>query len=294
MNTRPRVDESKRGFGRCCAAALISAGSLRCARAGILPSRPALLLAREADAQIDPAGFLVSEKYDGVRAWWDGTQLRFRSGRSIHAPDWFLARLPSVPLDGELWLGRGRFEALSGSVRREVPDDMEWSRLSYMVFELPGAPGDFATRATRLSAIVKRTGWQPLQAVEQRPVADRAALQRWLEQIVSVGGEGLVLHRADAPYLAGRGDALLKLKPLQDAEAIVLAHVPGRGRHAGRLGALQVRNEEGAVFAIGTGFSDAQREAPPAVGTVVTYNHRGATRFGVPRFASFLRTRPAE
>jgi DNA ligase 1 len=122
-------------------------------------------------------------------------------------------------------------------------------------------------------------------------VADRAALAQRLADVVQGGGEGLMLHRADADWRPGRSDALLKLKPVHDAEALVIDHVPGRGKHAGRLGALRVRTDEGIEFLLGTGFSDAQREQPPLPGSVVTYTHRGSTAGGVPRFASFLRLR---
>ena len=100
-----------------------------------------------------------------------------------------------------------------------------------------------------------------------------------------------MLHRADAPYHAGRSPALLKLKPQHDAEALVLAHLAGRGKHAGRMGALRVRSEDGVEFQLGTGFSDAERAAPPPPGSWVTFTHRGFTAEGVPRFASFLRLR---
>jgi len=80
-------------------------------------------------------------------------------------------------------------------------------------------------------------------------------------------------------------------KPLHDAESRVLGHVAGQGRHAGRLGALRVRNAQGVDFLLGSGFSDAQRDSPPAIGTLVSYTHRGVTADGVPRFASFLRVR---
>jgi len=264
--------------------------------AAALPSRGArshdgLMLAVVAPADIDPAGYLVSEKFDGARALWDGHGLRFRSGLPVAAPGWFLARLPEVPLDGELWMARGHFEALSGAVRRSVPQDDEWRQIRYQVFDLPGAGGPFAERAARIRAIVQTAQWPALQAVDQQRIAGRAALQRRLAEVLQGGGEGLVLHRADALWKAGRSDALLKLKPLDDAEALVLAHVPGRGKHAGRLGALRVRGEDGTEFLIGTGFSDAQRELPPAVGTLVTYSHRGSTAGGVPRFASFVRVR---
>ena len=111
---------------------------------------PALLLAQSAPAGIDPTGYLVSEKFDGVRAVWDGRVLRFRSGLPIAVPEAFVERLPAVPLDGELWLGRGRFEALSGLVRRRCPDAAAWRHLRYMVFDLPGAGGAFAERVVAL------------------------------------------------------------------------------------------------------------------------------------------------
>ena len=252
---------------------------------------PPLLLAQEAPAWPDPAGFLVSEKYDGVRAYWDGQVLRFRSGLAIDAPRSFIERLPPVPLDGELWLGRGRFEALSAIVRRRQPDAVSWQALRYMVFELPGSPGDFASRAQRIQSIARYSAWPQLVAVEQGTLPSPPALQRRLHEVIAAGGEGLMLHRADAAYVAGRSQALLKLKPLHDAEGRVLVHLAGRGRHAGRLGALRLRTPQGVEFTLGTGFSDAQREAPPAVGSVVSFTHRGFTADGVPRFASFLRVR---
>lgn len=254
-------------------------------------SAPALMQGQDAPPGIDPAGYLVSEKLDGVRAVWDGRQLRFRSGLPVLAPAWFIAALPAEPLDGELWLGRGRFESVSGLVRRTHPDDAAWRAVSYQVFDQPATSGAFAQRAGRLQALVERTGWAPLQAVAQRRLADREALQHHLQSVIEAGGEGLMLHHADAPWRPGRSSHLLKLKPLSDAEAVVVGHVPGRGRHAGRLGALQVRRPDGRRFLLGTGFSDAEREAPPPPGSVVTYAYRGRTAAGVPRFASFVRVR---
>ncbi len=160
-----------------------------------------------------------------------------------------------------------------------------------MVFDLPSAGGGFAQRTQALLALAHAAGPQPWQAVAQATLPDRAALQRRLHEVVSAGGEGLVLHRADAPWVAGRNGALHKLKPLHDAEALVVGHVPGQGRHAGRMGALRVRTPAGAEFNLGTGFSDAVRESPPALGTLVSYRHRGHTDNGLPRFASFLRVR---
>ncbi len=252
---------------------------------------PAILLAEVYRNQVDVSKYLVSEKLDGVRAVWDGQTLRFRSGRPVNAPRWFLDGLPKRALDGELWLGRGSFERLSGIVRREVPDDTEWRQVRYMIFELPGAPGTFAQRAALIGEMVKQADVPWLRQIEQFQVVDRNSLQKRMKEVVRAGGEGLMLHRADALYETGRSDALLKMKPWEDAEATVIGHQPGKGKHAGLLGALRVRTDDGREFSLGTGFTDQQRRNPPPVGATVTYRYHDLTRNGMPRFASFLRVR---
>ncbi|MEY4751117.1 MAG: hypothetical protein RIQ60_3331 [Pseudomonadota bacterium] len=261
------------------------------AAAAAQPAAPALLLAREAGPQVRIEHYLVSEKLDGVRAYWDGMHLRFRSGALLAAPDWFVAALPpGQALDGELWLARGQFDVLSGLLRQtQGRDDPLWRAVSYHLFELPGAPGSFERRVQMLQALVAERRAAHLRVSTQRRLADQTALRRWLDEVVAGGGEGLMLHRADAPYVTGRSEVLLKLKPLADAEAVVIAHLPGKGRHAGRLGALQVRRDDGRVFALGSGLSDAQRELPPPVGSTVVYRYRGLTPTGLPRFATFWR-----
>jgi DNA ligase-1 len=283
-----------RAFSRLACSLLVAAGALFAAES--TPEEapaPALLLAKVLGPLVDPADYLVSEKFDGVRALWDGKVLRFRSGREVNAPRWFIEKLPAKTLDGELWLGRGRFEELSGFVRRTVPEDGEWRQIKYMVFELPDAPGTFADRAQRIQEIVVAANWPQLVAVIQFRIADRALLKRRLDEVVRGCGEGLMLHRADAPYTTGRTDVLLKLKPLLDTEAVVKAHIPGRGKYQGLLGALRVEAPDGKRFVIGTGFTDAVRKDPPAIGATITYTYRGLTSKGLPRFASYLRVREA-
>lgn len=255
------------------------------------PEATRALLANVANSDIDPAPYLVSEKYDGVRALWDGKALRSRAGNVFAAPAWFLDKLPKQPLDGELWIARGQFEKLSGAVRKTTPVDEEWRQIKYMIFELPDAPGTFAERYEQIKRIVAAANFPQLVAVEQFRLPDNAALRRKLAEVVGAGGEGLMLHRADALYVTGRNDALLKLKPLDDAEATVIGYVPGKGKYTGKMGALRVEMADGKHFQIGTGFTDAVRANPPAIGAVITFTYRGLTKNGLPRFASYLRIR---
>ena len=252
---------------------------------------PAVLLAENYNSSVDVSQYLISEKYDGVRAIWDGKQLITRQGNAINAPAWFTKNLPKIAMDGELWLGRGQFDALSGTVRKDVPNDAEWQSITYNIFELPNAPGTFEARAKRIVEIAKQANLPQLKAVAQFRLKNQTILNLRLKQVVKNGGEGLMLHRADAQYITGRNDALLKLKPLYDAEATVIAHTPGKGKFKGKLGALVVETPEGIRFKLGTGFSDMQRESPPKIGSLVTYTYKDKTKTGKPRFASFLRVR---
>ena len=255
------------------------------------PPAPAMLLAEIYAADVDVSQYWVSEKFDGVRAQWDGHSLRFRGGGSVPAPAWFTANFPSVPLDGELWIARDRFDALSGTVRKIEPVEAEWRQVRYLVFELPGASGSFSERVVQMRARVAEARVPWLQVVEQTRVADRAALMKRLDAVVRAGGEGLMLHRADAPYLTGRSDALLKLKPWQDAEAVVVGHVPGKGKYRGMTGALHMEMPDGKRFRIGSGLSDALRRQPPAIGTRITYRYQHLTTNGLPRSPRYLRVR---
>ena len=246
------------------------------------------------DDQLDPSLYLVSEKLDGVRAIWDGAALRFRSGRPIAAPAWFLAGLPVQALDGELWLERKRFDRLSGTVRKAQPVEAEWRALRYMVFDAPAPEVAFETRVQLLQSMVQRAHQPWLVATEQTRLASSTGLQTRLQQVAALGGEGLVLHRLDAPWQPGRSEAVRKLKLQPDEEARVVAHVAGKGKLEGQMGALLLEMPSGQRFALGTGFSAADRAKPPAIGAQVTYRYRDRTPQGIPKFASYLRVREAE
>lgn len=254
-------------------------------------SQPRLMHAISYVPGLDVAEYWVSEKFDGVRGHWDGRRLRTRTGSDIAVPGWFTAGWPVVPMDGELWIGRGKFERVSAIVRSAPASDTAWREVRFMVFDLPAHGGRFQARAASIRRLLDATGIAWLRPVAQFQVADASVLDARLRSIVAAGGEGLMLQHRDAIYRAGRSDGLLKYKTYDDAEARVVGHTVGKGKYAGMVGALIVERADGLRFRLGSGLSDAQRAQPPPIGTLVTYRYNGLTVHGVPRFARFMRIR---
>lgn len=236
--------------------------------------------------------YLVSEKFDGVRAIWTGKQFVTRQGNPINPPKWFTAPLPDVWLDGELWTKRGQFSVLSGIVRTKIPDDLLWQTVTYQVFDMPDTSTPFHRRYQNYLSLITKLNSSHINAVKQYQFSDNQQLSDYFNEVTKQDGEGVMLHLAEAKHTSGRSSALLKLKPYLDAEALVIEYLPGKGKYTGMLGALRVQTKQGVTFSIGTGFSDEERKRPPAIGSIITYRYHGYTKNGLPRFASFLRERP--
>lgn len=241
-------------------------------------------------AGTDISGWLMSEKLDGVRGYWDGHRLLSKTGKPFHPPTAFTANFPHCPLEGEIWGGRKTFAKTVAVVKKKKPDP-GWLHLKFAIFEVPKAPGGFEKRLQVAAAWFARHPSRYAFVIKQTPVNDRAQLQQELHRIEKVGGEGIILRRPGSPYTVGRTGDYLKVKSYEDTEAVVVAHLPGQGRNAGRMGALLVELPNGVRFKIGTGFSDAIRENPPPIGAVITFKYYGFYHSGVPQFPSFLRVR---
>ncbi len=256
----------------------------------IQPSnRPKLMLANRYHDAIDIQQYWISEKLDGVRAYWDGEQLHSRQGYPIRAPLWFTQPLPKTALDGELWSGRGEFAATSATIRRYQPIDQEWQAIQYRVFDLPSSPLPFKQRMHELQQLTQQINVHHLAPLSYRQLSTHEELHSLLLQQVDLGAEGLMLNRSSALYQGTRTDDLLKLKIHQDDEAVVLQHLPGKGKYQGMLGAIIVQLASGRQFKIGTGFTDQQRLNPPSLGSVINFKYYGLSKSGTPRFASFIR-----
>jgi DNA ligase-1 len=237
--------------------------------------------------------YWVSEKYDGVRGHWNGQQLLTRTNHPLNPPDWFTKDWPSAPIEGELWVGRGQFEAAASILQQKQASDEAWKKLHFMVFDMPSHAGTFTERQIAYREAIQAINRPWVEAVDQRRIKTNQDLKELLKRKVELGAEGLMLHLAASKYQAGRSNDQLKLKPQDDAEAKVTGYVAGLGKYANRVGALWVETHAGSRFKIGTGLSDHNRQNPPAIGELITYTYRGLTSTGLPRFASFLRSQPS-
>jgi len=238
----------------------------------------------------DISGWMMSEKLDGIRGYWTGSQLLTRKGRTIHVPRWFTQALPPFALDGELWRKRNDFAFVQQTVLDRVPSE-DWRQITYNIFEAPDAPGDFLARLEQARAWFQRHPASHVRLIEQIVCKGPAHLDQFLAQIESSGGEGVIVKNPALPCHAGRCPDILKVKKFSDMEGRVIAQNQGKGEFRGMMGSLTLRLENGIEFKLGTGFSLADRKNPPPVGSFVSFKYQGLTQKGIPRFASFLRER---
>lgn len=248
---------------------------------------PPVLLAHAWDNVTDVTRWWMSEKLDGVRAYWDGERFLSRLGNEFFAPAWFTERLPKTPLDGELWGGRKQFQRTVSTVRRQDRSEA-WREIRYLVFDVPSMRAPFEQRYAELARLVTELGAPHVEAHAHTECESVDALRAELARVEALGGEGLMMRRPGSLYEVGRSHTLLKVKSFHDAEARVVGHLPGAGKHKGRLGALDCAMPNGTRFSVGTGLSDDERRAPPPIGSIVTYRYQELSNDGVPRFPSYV------
>jgi len=251
---------------------------------------PPILLAHSWDGEQDLTYWWLSEKLDGVRAYWDGEKFLSRQGNEYLAPEWFTHSLPNTPLDGELWIDRGEFQRTVSIVRRQDRNDL-WQEVRFVVFDAPEREGTFEERQAYLKVYVFEKDLPFAKLLPQYLCVENEDLLTYLQEVENLGGEGVMAREPKSLYTHGRSTTLLKVKTFHDDEAFVLEHLPGKGRHKGRMGALFVQLQNGTKFSVGSGFKDLEREDPPAVGSVITFRYQELTDGGVPRFPTFLRVR---
>ena len=236
------------------------------------------------------AGWMMSEKLDGIRGYWNGSALLTRKGKTIHAPAWFIAGFPPFALDGELWRKRNDFTFVQNTVLDSVPSE-NWRQITYNIFEVPEAKGPFTVRLDKARHWFANHPAPHVRIIDQMVCKGPDHLTAFLEKVESLGGEGVIVKNPDLEFHSGRTPYVLKVKNFDDMEGEVIAHRPGQGKFNGMMGSLTLRIGSGAVFNLGTGFTIDQRKHPPPIGAIVTFKYQGFTKNGIPRFASYLRVR---
>lgn len=231
-------------------------------------------------------GWVMSEKLDGVRGYWDGTQLFSRQGQRLSPPAYFTKDFPPFAIDGELFTERNQFEQIS-SITKSFKGE-RWEKLALYVFDVPDAPGNLFERLKMLEDYLKAHPTPYIRIIEQIPVRDKVHLYEFLAEVENLGGEGVVVRNPNAPYERKRSTQILKLKTAYDEECTVTAHHAGKGQFSNIMGSLSCKNHRGE-FKIGSGFNFSERENPPPIGSVITYKYRGLTNAGKPRFATYWR-----
>lgn len=253
-------------------------------------SKPLLLL-KPYDGKQNLVGWLMSEKLDGVRGVWDGSVLKTRRGNVIHAPKWFIKVLPPFALDGELWTKRSDFERIQSIVLKQKPD-ARWQSVTYQIFEVPKQSGGLQKRLSVLDTYLSQhpESRRVLKIISQQVVQSQKQVTDQLNQVILLGGEGLVVRQAHSAYRVGRSAQDLKVKKFSDDECVVTGYSPGKGKYTGMVGALLCQ-WQGKNIMLGTGLSNQQRQIPPKIGAQVTFKYTGLTKNGLPKFASFMRVR---
>ncbi len=249
-----------------------------------------ILLPMVYEEDIDITNWLMSEKLDGVRGYWDGEKLLSKNGIPFNPPEAFTINFPDFAVEGELWGGRNTFEKTSSIVMKHEAHE-GWMDLKFAIFDVPEAVGKFEQRLSMAVQWLEKHPSEYIFVITQRTVNGKEHLKEELLRVEKLGGEGLIVRKPDSYYSIGRSAEILKVKSYYDMEATVIDHIDGTGRNRGRMGSILVELPDGTRFKIGTGFTDKERDNPPLTGAIITFKYYGFYKSGIPKFPSFLKTR---
>jgi len=251
--------------------------------------KPNLLLLKSYNTDVNVTNWLMSEKLDGVRGYWNGKELISRSGKAFAVPSWFTKDFPSFEIDGELWTKRGDFEHIISIVNKQKAHE-GWRDISYNIFEVPHQKGGLLER---LEVLKKWLGKYPnkfIKIIPQKVCQSSEHIKEELKRVEVLGAEGLVVRNPKALYIDKRTSEALKVKSFQDDECVITGYTKGHGKFDGLVGALKCAWQD-RILKIGSGLSDKERKNPPKIGTEITFKYNGLTQKGNPKFPVFLRVR---
>ena len=232
----------------------------------------------------------MSEKLDGIRAYWNGKEFISKNGNKIYAPFWFTKDFPPFELDGELWSKREDFENIQNIVLDETPS-IKWNEITYNIFEVPNTDGNFDKRLEKIQLWIEKNPNKFIKIIPQKICKNESDLDNYLKELIAKKAEGIILKNPNLDYFTGRNENILKVKKFYDEEGLVIALNYSK---EGKFKSLKLKLENGIIFNLGGGFSNMQKENPPKIGDIVTFKYYDLTKNNKPKFASFLRIRKKE
>lgn len=262
---------------------------------------------------INPTGWWASEKYDGYRAIWTGKRFLSRNKNQIIVPKWFSALMPpNIALDGELWIGRGLFRKC-GMFRRKQACSLDWidNKVRYKVFDIPSL-GEipFEQRMQKLKLVVEQRNncfmklkhrfnvilnYLPLNMTDYTLIKSEAHLDKLFDDIVSKGGEGIMIRQPNSLYEGKRSSTLLKYKVTYDIECKIIGYNNGTGKYDGMLGSFKCKILDGNERSFNvSGMNDDIRvnyKKTHKIGTIITILYNDTLKNGIPRHPRYLRKR---
>ena len=264
---------------------LIKLLSLSLLSTTLFSSTPKLLLLNTYKDQ-DTTNWVMSEKLDGIRAYWNGKELLSRSGKKIHAPKWFTKDYPKFEIDGELWTKRGDFENISSIVRDKIPSQ-KWSEVKHYIFEVPNTKGGLFQRLEK----VKPYENEYIKILPQVIIKNKEHQKNYFLDIIDNGGEGIVVRDPKSFYINKRTSKALKVKKFKDNECEIIGYTQGKGKYFDKVGAIICQLPNKITFKIGSGMNDKFRNNPPKIGSIITFKYQNMTKYNKPRFPIYLRIR---
>jgi DNA ligase 1 len=239
----------------------------------------------------DITNWWMSEKLDGIRAYWTGEKFLTRTGKAITPPQFFIDEMPKdIILDGELCAGRNKFNLTSSIVRKtknveNYVDD--WANnITYNIFDTV-CDYPFERRIGILYDQI--TNYKFVKIVKQTKVNNKNHLDKELERIIDLDGEGLMLREPESMYERKRSKSLLKVKKFHDMEVKIIGYREGTGKYKGMLGSYECETLLGSKFNCGSGLNDNNRLDRLDIGTFITVKYFDLSVEGVPRFPIYMR-----
>lgn len=234
--------------------------------------------------------WIMSEKLDGIRAYWNGKKLLSKNGNKIYIPKELIKNYPSFHLDGELWTKRNDFENIQSIVLDKTPTK-KWKEITYNIFEVPNQKGNFNQRIKVLKDWIKTNKNTNIRVIRQVKCKNKKHLNSYLKTLLDKKAEGVIIKNPNISYFTGRNKNILKVKKFKDMEGKVIAINYNINNKFKSLKILLKNNIE---FNLGGGFTNEEKINHPKIGDTVTFKYYGLTKYKKPKFASFLRIRKEE